>query len=709
MLNKSTHSKHKKSDPHFKEFDRLLRYIHRLANHKLGYPVSLLTYLGIVDNQVLGINPGTLANVLLNNVGDPFIDSQTSLMEVKKHERLVIRILEKYFGLKKGDARGYVTTGGTEGNFASLWWSKRYLINCVLDKLIATDNQVKLLTKSEQTLMAALAKIPLNAYQERAEHLQKIIDVKNNLIKSKESIQQLLTPTVFFAKNSTHYSIPKASEILHLNIHEVATNKDGSINLENLKKELILHQGSHPDSSVIIIANIGTTITGAIDDVPGIKNIIDNMSPKPVHTIHLDGALTGFVMPLLKPFGNITNYFDDLGVSSLVFSAHKYPGLSQPCGIILTKKSFFEKAFEKSERAIDYVGNIRDVTITGSRSGLNVLMFYNALHTLGIKKSHRKLKGMLRENIENAKFLHQKLVEIYGEALVYYPHQFNIMFPKPSMSIAKKYQLMLTGEVATICVLSNVSKNLIDQFISDLKLDRRKTMKTKDMKNTIRIDDLTNKYLEPAVNLFVNSFCNSEPATKYLGITPEEYTPFAKAVTTKAVQDGLSKVVLNEKDQLIGLIITEDLADPFKPNLSLYPKMKPLYSLLEELSKPFMEGKTFKKGKVLHTWIAAIDEKYRTHGIYLELGMSHVESAMRKGYRFIYSDFTNSYSEVIVRQFKLLRLCNKIKYSDYVLESTKPFANLEGEATAYIAPIDPQATMESLSECYTLNEKAKSQ
>ncbi len=709
MLNKSsTKTKQKKlSDPHLREFERLLRYIQRLAKHKLGYPVSLLTYLGVVDNKILGINPDTLANVLLNNVGDPFVDSQTSLMEVKKHERKLIRILEKYFGLKKNEARGYVTTGGTEGNFASLWWSKRYLIDLALDKLIEIDGKIKLLTTQEQELMAALAKISINAYQARATHLQKIIDLQNFLHENKNIMQQLLTPTVFYSKDATHYSIPKISEILHLNIHTIDTNKDGSMNVSSLKKELILHQASHPHSSIIMIANIGTTISGAIDDVPKIKKILDEIKPKPTYTIHMDGALTGFVLPIIKPFGDIPNYFDALGVNTLVFSAHKYPGLSQPCGIILARKSFFDKAFEKSQRAIEYVGNIRDVTITGSRSGLNVLMFYNALHTLGLKENTHKLKMMLNDNIQQAKYLHRQLAEIYGEENVYYPNQFNIMFPKPSMRIAKKYQLMITGEIATICVLTNVTKKLIHRFISDLKIDRRKTMKPNENKNTVKIEDLTEKYLTPAVDLFVTSFCDSEPITKHLGITHAEYTPFATAVTKKAIEDGLGKVVLNEKNQVIGLIIGEDLAEPFTPNYVLYPKMKPVYGLLEELSEPFLHGKKFKKGKVLHTWIAAIDKKYRSHGIYIELGMSHVESALRKGFNFIYSDFTNTQSEAIVRQFKILRLCNKLKISDYVYQSKKPFENVPGEAASYITPIKPGVTLDSLTECYTLTEKMK--
>jgi histidine decarboxylase len=459
------------SDNRINDFKVLLCYIDQLARHKLGYPVSLLTYLGVIDNRILGIQPGSLANILLNNVGDPFKDSETSLMEVKKHERDLITILEKYYGVEKNEIRGYVTTGGTEGNFASLWWSKRFLINCSIDALIKKDDEIKLQLKEEQELATALVKIPINAYQERAIHLQKVLDIRNTIADNKNIVQQLLTPTVLYAKDHTHYSIPKIAEILRLNIKPVVANTDGSLDLNNFKKELLFHLGAHPHSPIIVIANIGTTITGAIDDVPGIKKIMEEVKPKPLYSIHMDGALTGFVMPILKPFGDVKNYFDAIGVNTLAVSAHKYPGLSQPCGIVLARRMFFEKAFEKSERSIDYVGNILDVTITGSRSGLNVLMFYNALCTLGLQKNNDKLKKMVEENLRNARYLYEKLVEIYGIEKVLYPYHFNVIFPRPSIALAKKYQLMLTGERATICVLTNASKELINRFINDLKLE----------------------------------------------------------------------------------------------------------------------------------------------------------------------------------------------------------------------------------------------
>lgn len=227
------------------------------------------------------------------------------------------------------------------------------------------------------------------------------------------------------------------------------------------------------------------------------------------------------------------------------------------------------------------------------------------------------------------------------------------------------------------------------------------------MKPLIKVEDLKNNHKKPVIELFVKSFCDSEPITKQLDISYEEYEPYAEAVVTKAVKDGLSKVLLDEKNHVIGFVIAEDLADPFKMDLTKCPKLKPVHALLSELSKTFLSGKQFKKGKVLHTWIAAIDPKFRSQGLYRDLGLIHVESAMKKGFDFIYSDFTNELSAKIVRQFDVLRQCNKVNYADFVYESQKPFENVPGAATSYLTPLRPEVKIESLTNCYTLTEKIR--
>ncbi len=695
------------------EFYELLKYIDNLAQHKLGYPVSLLTYLGVVDNRVLGIQPNSLANILLNNVGDPFKDSETSLMEVKRHERLLIMILERYFGLAKDSARGYVTTGGTEGNFASIWWSKRYLINSALDALIKQDDIIKQQLKEEQDLISKLAKISLNDYKARAEQLQKIMDVKQVISENRDIVQQLLTPTVFFAKGHTHYSIPKIAEVSRLNIKPVQANSDGSLNLNELRKELLFHLGSHPHSAIIVVANIGTTITGAIDDVPGIKKILDELRPKPLHTIHMDGALTGFVLPIIKPFGDVPDYFDALGVNTLAVSAHKYPGLSQPCGIILATKHFFDRAFEKSERSIDYVGNILDVTITGSRSGLNVLMFYNALRTMQLDKNNDKLTEMVKENLDHAAYLRDQLINIFGPEKVNYPYHFNVIFPRPSKELAKKYQLMLTGDVATICVLTNATKELIDRFIVDLKLDLIQQTKENNMTKTTQkstqsgkkedftIRTLGREHMQDVKKLFIKTFCDHEPITKHLGVQYDEYEPFVMEVIQKAVKDGLSVVALDNNNHIIACAIAEDITDPFMPHPELYPKLKPIFALIKQLDEPFMKGKHFKSGKISHSWIAMVDRSYQGHGLSTAIDLACTNLAASKGYDFTYAEFTNTISEKIVNHYSVAKKLEELSYDDFTFQGSHPFEGVKGGAATYILGIRPNVTIDTLKSCYT--------
>lgn len=683
-------------------FNQLLKYVNELASHKLGYPVSLLTYLGMIDNKILGILPHSLANVLLNNVGDPFKDSETSLLEVKKHEREIIHILEKYYGLAKGEVRGYVTTGGTEGNFAGIWWSKRFLINSALDDLIATDNEIKLKMKKIQESEAELARISLSDTGNRVTKLQAINDLNKEIAENRNARQQLLTPTVFYSKGSTHYSVPKIAEILKLNIRPVEPNELGAIKIENLEREILLHLGAHPHSSIILIANIGTTITGAIDDVPAIKKMLDRFKNKINYTIHLDGALTGFVMPIVKPFGDVANYFDAIGANTLAVSAHKYPGLSQPCGIILARKEFFEKSFEKSERNIEYVGNILDVTITGSRSGLNVLMFYHALHTLGLHKNTNKLKMMVMNNLANARYLYQKLVNMFGTEQVRYPFHFNVSFPRPSMYLAKKYQLMLSGNTATICVLTNVNKKLIDQFLKELFIDKESNMlKTTDYK----IQDLTEEYTNPTIRLFTKAFIEGEPMTHQIGIQYAEYEPFAREVVSKALKDGLSKIALDNQNNVVAFCIVEDMADPFIPKLAHYPKLKPVFALLSQLSKPFVKNKSFLKGKIVHAIMTAVHPDHRGKKLSVAINKAGSDFAARKGYDFAYVDATNERSEKNVSDYTISKLLNRIKYEEFTFDGVKPFKELEGWASSYVIVIRPGIKLDALDQCYKVEEK----
>jgi hypothetical protein len=218
------------------------------------------------------------------------------------------------------------------------------------------------------------------------------------------------------------------------------------------------------------------------------------------------------------------------------------------------------------------------------------------------------------------------------------------------------------------------------------------------------VQTLKKEHIKQVVDLFIKSFCNSEPITRHLHVGLDEYQPFATEVVDKAIEDGLSTVALDEKNRVIAFIIVEDIADPFMPKLSHYPKLQPIFELLTELSKPFVDGKKFEKGKVAHFWIAGVEKEYMGHGMFTELDDATIRMAAEKGFNFAYAEFTNEISEKVTRQFKLIELWNRISYEDFILENgQRPFHGVKGGAAAYCAAIRPGVKLDSLQNCYTMD------
>jgi hypothetical protein len=330
-------------------------------------------------------------------------------------------------------------------------------------------------------------------------------------------------------------------------------------------------------------------------------------------------------------------------------------------------------------------------------------MFYNALYSLGMHKNNDILEKMVDQNIENSKYLYRELVKLYGNENVNYLYHFNVTFPKPSLEMAKKYQLMLTGNKATICVLTNVTKQLIDDFIIELKSDKEAAVSKTMMKTEYTIGTLQSKHIKSAVDLFTKAFCDSEPITKHLGISYEEYEPFVKEVVQKAVNEGMSVVAVNQDGKVIACTIAEDITDPFTPNFANYPKLASIFELLHKLSDPFLKGKRFAKNKIAHVWIAIVDQTYRGQGLSTAIDMACADLLLRKGCDFVYAEFTNPVSEKITHHYKVYQLCNSIKYDDFMTnKGQKPFEGVKGGANAYIIGIRPGIKIDSLPNCYIM-------
>jgi histidine decarboxylase len=92
----------------------------------LGYPVNR-THAFAVDMNLLGIHEHSLASTFLNNVGSPYHKSDYTRDRSREIEVTLMNLLAEHFKLPVDNSFGYVTSGGTEANFVSIWWNRNYL------------------------------------------------------------------------------------------------------------------------------------------------------------------------------------------------------------------------------------------------------------------------------------------------------------------------------------------------------------------------------------------------------------------------------------------------------------------------------------------------------------------------------------------------------------------------------------------------------
>jgi len=206
---------------------------------------------------------------------------------------------------------------------------------------------------------------------------------------------------------------------------------------------------------------------------------------------------------------------------------------------------------------------------------------------------------------------------------------------------------------------------------------------------------LNKNHFIQVVNLITHAFCDHEPMTKYLGIAYEEFIPFAELMVQKAIQDQLSVVILDKK-KVIACSIVEDIADPLDISTDIDPRFKFIFTLLEHLGTDFFTEKHFSKGHLSHLFITAVHEQYHGQGLSRKINFESIKLARERAYDFMCCEFTHHYNEhgTIKNLENGSFLINRCRYKDFVFDNKKPFESLEGEASAFIWELRPQARLQ---------------
>lgn len=321
-----------------------------------------------------------------NNVGDPFGFSRYQ-SNTHETEREVVREMAEIARLPSGEAWGYVTSGGTEGNMYGIYVGR-----------------------------------------------------------------ELLGDPVAYFSEDTHYSVRKILHVLKVRNMMVRSLDNGEIDYEDLRESM----RANGDAPALIIANIGTTMKGAVDNLDRIRAVIEDTAPPGVY-IHADAALHGMILPFVddpQPFG-----FDS-GIDSFAVSGHKMIGSPLPCGVVLTRKAYTAQI----GRAVEYVG-VLDTTLSGSRSAIAPMIIWYGLQKYGAEGYRDMVAGMM----DTAEYAVRQF-NANGIAAWRTRNSPIVVFPRPSPHVLTHWQLAPLGDIAHLVAMPHVTRALIDQVVADCLL-----------------------------------------------------------------------------------------------------------------------------------------------------------------------------------------------------------------------------------------------
>ena len=261
--------------------------------------------------------------------------------------------------------------------------------------------------------------------------------------------REIFPDGIFYFSEQTHYSILKNLRLLNARYIMVKSRQKGEIDHQDLREMLRVNR----DLPALIVANVGTTMHGAVDDIIRIRETLQDLRVTRNY-IHADAALSGMLLPFVddpQPFGF------DAGIDSIAVSGHKLIGAPLPCGVVLTRRGNVERV----GRTIELVG-IQDTTISGSRNGLTPLMLWYALERYGDQGFRDLAAGMLSAaQYAVDRFNH------HGIAAWRHRNSVTVVFPRPGPEVFRKWQIAPQGDEAHIITMPHVTREQIDELVAD--------------------------------------------------------------------------------------------------------------------------------------------------------------------------------------------------------------------------------------------------
>lgn len=440
---------HELSKKEEKVYEHLYKYLDKVEENSIGYPVNQLWDDSELDELfTLLIKEKIMRNTENSKFKEGMVLSQGKDDKGKPYVDNFINEIIDFFKTElfsqdqRKDFDGYVTTGGTEGNYIGLFIARH---------LLGED-------------------------------------------------------TVLFLTKETHYSVSKGASIFGLTIQyvNVISHESGNMDCQDLKYKIERYKNkisslqsdskSKKKLKIVVNVNLASTLKGSIDNLIDIKKVLNDCNIKEDDSwIHCDGAAQGFLLPFIKEseakkvvpfkFEQKNGKEEHVSIDSISISGHKFMGAPFPCGICMFRvksakkvitefyKKLSKQSNPKSDETEEFYKKFRTIT-SGSQNYYMAVVIWKRIKQLG----RNGLRDFARNCMTVTEYAMTELEKAAGETGVrpFRNKYSNVitLTPSPSEDVMNKYNLPnIEGgdNIGHIVIMPHVSAEKIDEFIEDIK------------------------------------------------------------------------------------------------------------------------------------------------------------------------------------------------------------------------------------------------
>lgn len=192
------------------------------------------------------------------------------------------------------------------------------------------------------------------------------------------------------------------------------------------------------------------------------------------------------------------------------------------------------------------------------------------------------------------------------------------------------------------------------------------------------VEVLRPEHVEGATRAVVDAFAGREAMTAHIGITREEWLPYARRYCERAAAQGMSHVaVAGDSGKVACVCVSEDAVEPHMDVGDLSPKWRVVVEYLDQLTAkwPALDG--LKAGRMLRMFIIATDPAFERRGLAGRLMEANLAAGWQRGYRGAILEATNRHSQRLALRAGF-GVDVELSYADFSMpDGSRPYADYD--------------------------------